>query len=91
MTYKELRNRNLAWKEKKDKTLFADPFEVLTEEMQERLGVGPDSLVYDELRHNGFQREYAKDLLIREEMKNADRNAIQEKVFDRYKKSAAEF
>jgi len=59
---------NKNWKFKKEKMMEGDPYEFLTEEQMEELGLGVDSLLYDELRHNNFQREYAKEIVIREEL-----------------------
>lgn len=86
---KALYNKN--WKIKKEKMMAGDPFEFLTEDQMEELGLGKDSLTYDELRHNNFQREYAKEIVIKQEMQTTELNTVQENIHDRYKKKAADF
>ena len=58
-------------------------------EAQDRLGLGPRSLLYNKMKHNGFQQEYSKAVLAK--MEDAQKTNMQEFLHDRYKKKAIEF
>ena len=72
--------------EKAKEFLYESPFIDMSKEEIERLGLGADSLFYDELRHIGFQKEIARGIQDAINEKRGRTNA-QEKIGDRYKKN----
>ena len=52
------------------------------------MGVGPESLNYDELRHIGFQKEISNLLRKKREEGIVETKTIQERLHDRYKKKS---